>query len=287
MTTHQPQDLMDACRELAQHAGLILSQRFTRPRTVEHKGTNDLVTDADRASEEWLIAEVARRFPGHAVLAEESGAHAGLDGASLIWVMDPLDGTTNYAHAFPHFCVSVAVCEPSMRPLAGCVHDPMRQESFAGARGLGAWLHTSEGTRRMAVTGTQRIEDSLLATGFPYDRAEHADNNHAEHDAMSMVSHGVRRPGAAALDLAYVAAGRLDAYWEAHLKPWDVAAGALLVEEAGGVVTGYDGVPFDGRQSAVVSGGPLLQPRLRQALQVVREGQGFPTSPQRTSKPKA
>ncbi|MEW5850892.1 MAG: inositol monophosphatase family protein [Myxococcota bacterium] len=277
-------ELMEACEALARGAGATLRERWSKPRTVEHKGLIDLVTDADKASEEYLVTQVRQRFPAHSILAEESGAHE-QQGASVVWVMDPLDGTTNYAHGFPHFNVSVAACTAARGPaLAGCVMDPLRNEAFVVGKGLGAWLVTTQPngqtTRtRLQVTPCDDLGKSLLATGFPYDRHRHADNNHPEHDALSLRSQGVRRPGAAALDLAYVAAGRLDGYWEAHLSPWDVAAGALLVLEAGGVVTGYDGVPFDGSQSAIISAGPRLHAALREAVLNTRRQRGFPDVP--------
>ncbi|MBI5495948.1 MAG: inositol monophosphatase [Deltaproteobacteria bacterium] len=277
-----PADLMETCAELAAGAGRILAELFMQPRTVHEKAHNDLVTDADRASESWLLAQVRRRHPDHAQLVEESGAFD-LAGAPYTWVMDPLDGTTNYAHGFPHFNVSVAVCTPDALPVAGAVADPMRDELFVAARGAGAWLRTPGGARRLSVTSCAAVSTALLATGFPYDRAREPDNNHAEHDAMSCASHGVRRAGAAALDLAYVAAGRLDGYWEAHLKRWDLAAGALLVLEAGGVVTGYDGRPFDGKMSAVVTAGPRVHADLLAGIADVRRARGLPAAPARSA----
>ncbi len=272
-------------RHLAVGAGAILRARFKQQRSIAHKEmANDLVTDADRASEAWLVHEVEKAFPSHAILAEEGGAQGVPAGAPVVWIMDPLDGTTNYAHGFPHFCVSVAACTPAGLPLAGAVMDPMRGELFHAARGRGAFLDEVPSGRtalRLAVSGCPSLDVSLLATGFPYDRAHAQDNNHAEHDVLSLQTHGVRRPGAAALDLAYVACGRLDGYWEAQLKPWDLAAGALLVEEAGGVCTGYAGEAFDGSQSAVVTAGPLLHPPLLDALRTTRARLGYPATPPR------
>jgi len=273
--------LMEASVRFAEGAGAILQRKWTEPRTVEHKGVADLVTDADKASEKFLITEVQRAFPHHAILAEESGAR-GSTTAAITWVMDPLDGTTNYAHGFPHFNVSVAACGPDGRALAGCVFDPVRRETFAASVGQGAWLRTpSDAPQKLRVTRCARLEDALLITGFPYDRARHADNNHPEHDAFSLACHGVRRTGAAALDLAWVAAGRADGYWEAHLAPWDLAAGVLLVAEAGGTVSLYGGEPFTGRQSAVVTAGPALHPLMVERLAQVRTERGFPPAPKR------
>jgi myo-inositol-1(or 4)-monophosphatase len=278
-------DLVQACEALARGAGRILKEAFSRPRSVERKtGHNDMVTDADKASEAYLIAEVRRRFPGHAILAEESGSVDG-HGGDVVWVMDPLDGTTNYAHGFPHFNVSVAaVPAGGGAALAGCVYDPLRDEAFLAGRGMGAWVTSGAVSTTLRVSRCPALQDALLATGFPYDKARHDDNNHAEHRAINVQVHGVRRAGAAALDLAYVAAGRLDGYWEAHLQPWDLAAGALLVLEAGGVVTGYQGQPFDGSQSAVVTAGPGLHAALLSAVNQARVLAGFPVEPRRPGK---
>lgn len=272
---------MVACEDLARGAGAILKDMFGKPRQVQHKGVVDLVTDADHASEAFLLAEVQRRFPHHAILAEESGTQGPAD-APLVWVMDPLDGTTNYAHGFPYFNVSVAVCLPTGMPLAGCVVDPTRDEWFVAAAGQGAWRVAGTTRTRLQVSACQELQQALLVTGFPYDRALHADNNITEHRELSMRCQGVRRNGAAALDLCNVAAGRLDGYWEAHLKRWDVAAGALMVLEAGGLVTGYDGQAFNGTQSCVVAAGRPLHPALLQLVAHARRDAGFPVFPERT-----
>jgi myo-inositol-1(or 4)-monophosphatase len=271
---------MVACLDLASGAGALIAARREKPRTVEFKGEIDLVTDADHASEAFLVAEVQRRFPDHSILVEESGAKTQVQ-APAIWVMDPLDGTTNFAHGFPYYGVSVAVCEvPLGRAYAACVYDPTRSEAFVAGRGQGAWRIGPDGSRtRLRVSACQKVRSSLLATGFPYERNAHADNNHAEYEALNLACQGVRRPGAAALDLANVAAGTLDGFWEAHLKPWDLAAGALLIQEAGGVVTGYDGAAFDGTQLAVAAAGPGLHGMLLLALQKVRSERGFPPVP--------
>lgn len=271
--------LETSARQLATGAAAVLADLFRRPRTITHKGAIDLVTDADLASERHLQQALATLHPDHAILAEEGGAR-GPSNAPVTWVMDPLDGTTNYAHGFPHFCVSVAAVASDGTVLAGAVTDVMRQETFSAALGGGAFIHRKGADpERLHVSACPSLAVSLVATGFPYDRAQHADSNHAEHDALSLVTQGVRRPGAAALDLAWTAAGRLDGYWEAHLKPWDVSAGALLVSEAGGTVTGYDGSPFHWTQHHVVVGGPTLRPLLREALAKARREHGFKPVP--------
>jgi myo-inositol-1(or 4)-monophosphatase len=275
------EQLMEVARQAAELAAAVLREAFTRPRTVHHKGAIDLVTDADLASERVLVEFFRTQRPRDAVVAEEGSGH-GDKGAAVTWVVDPLDGTTNYAHGFPHFCVSVGAVSNTGELLAGAVADVTRLETFLAGAGRGAWLSAQGGVpQRLSTSSCAALSQALLATGFPYDRAQHRDSNHAEHDALSMQTQGVRRPGAAALDLAWTAAGRLDGYWEAHLKPWDVAAGALLVREAGGLVTGFDGEPFVHGQHHVVTAGPALHGALLGAVQAVRRAQGFPPFPVR------
>ena len=201
---------------------------------VEKKGHNDFVSDADRAAEEAVIEVILRHYPDHAILAEESGARGESD---TVWVIDPLDGTTNFLHGFPQFCVSVGV-RVKGRTEAAAVYDPMRQELFAASRGNGATLDD----RKIRVSGRRDLEHALIGTGFPF---RNADMEMGPYLGMlgKVVRNtsGVRRPGAAALDLCYVAAGRLDAFWETGLKPWDLVAGSLLIREAGGIVSGLDG----------------------------------------------
>jgi len=201
---------------------------------VEQKGRNDFVSEADHAAEQAIISTIRKHYPDHAIEAEESGS----DGESdYTWIIDPLDGTTNYLHSFPVFCVSVALSHKG-RVEHGVVYDPLRQEIFSASRGQGAQLDG----RKIRVSGCKDIERALVGTGFPY-----RDANLKFEPYMNMLvsalhqTAGVRRPGAAALDLCYVAAGRLDAFWETGLKSWDMAAGALIVREAGGIVSGLDG----------------------------------------------
>ncbi len=242
-----PVGLRDAAEDLAREAGRILLGIAAEGVAVERKGEVDLVTRADRASEAFLVEGIRRRFPGHGILAEEGGGDEGEAGAPR-WIVDPLDGTTNFAHGLPLWSVSIAVMHGG-RMLAGVVHDPNRDECFRAARGAGAFL----GDRRLRVSGTTTLGDALLVTGFPYDiRTTDVDN--LDHFARFMKRcRAVRRLGSAALDLAWVAAGRFDGFWELKLHPWDVAAGALLVEEAGGIVTGFGGEPFDPFGAEVVA----------------------------------
>jgi myo-inositol-1(or 4)-monophosphatase len=201
---------------------------------VEKKGHNDFVSDADRAAEEAVIEVIRKHYPEHAILAEESGLQGESD---TTWIIDPLDGTTNFLHGFPQFCVSIGV-QVKGRVEAAAVYDPMRQELFSAARGDGALLDD----RKIRVSGRKDLEHALIGTGFPFRQAD-MDMGPYLNMLGKVVRNtsGVRRPGAAALDLCYVAAGRLDGFWEIGLKPWDLAAGSLIIREAGGIVSGLDG----------------------------------------------
>jgi myo-inositol-1(or 4)-monophosphatase len=221
--------------QLALRAGQILSDGYGRNVRVDYKGEIDLVTEIDHLSEQFLLEEIRRRFPQHVVMAEESG---GSDGGEHQWYVDPLDGTVNYAHGVPIFCVSLAYALRGQLFLAA-VYDPMRQELFSAEAGKGAWLNG----HRLQVSTTDSLARSLLVTGFPYDAWHTSHNNFDFFVKFSRISQGVRRLGSAALDLCYVAAGRFDGYWELSLKPWDLAAGALICLEAGARVTKVDGNP--------------------------------------------
>lgn len=261
-------DFMDTAIELTRGAGRIVREAFDSGVTVEHKGPVDLVTEADRASEDYLLRAIAREFGNHAVWAEESGK--GAQEGPWRWVIDPLDGTVNFAHGVPHFAVLVAVQErqgADYQTQLGIVLDPMRDELFVAVRGQGAWRNG----RPLAVSSTRRLIDATLATGFAYERLFTERDNHREFCRLNLVSQGVRRFGSAGLDFAYLACGRFDGFWEWGLKPWDVAAGVLLVEEAGGTVTGLAGEPFElSRGEVLATNGPLHQP-LKEALDSARE----------------
>ena len=201
---------------------------------VEKKGYNDYVSDADHAAERAVIGTIHKHYPDHAILAEESGASGESD---TVWIIDPLDGTTNYLHGFPVFCVSVAVRQKG-RMEHGVVYDPLRQELFTASRGHGAQLDG----RRIRVSGQTHLDRALIGTGFPFRQADAEISAYMAMLAKSIRNtSGVRRAGAAALDLCYVAAGRLDAFFETGLAPWDLAAGGLIIREAGGIVSGLDG----------------------------------------------
>ncbi|HVE83320.1 MAG TPA: inositol monophosphatase family protein [Myxococcales bacterium] len=268
-----PPETAQSLRETAElgvrRAGALLRERFLGVRTIEYKGGIDLVTDADRASEAELLAFIRSRHPGHSVLAEESGLSSssgpdGDGGGVMRWFVDPLDGTTNYAHRVPHFCVTVGVARGA-ELLAGAVYDPVRDELFSAAKGAGATLNGQPIRASQAAT----LQRALVCTGFPYDVREHPEAPVGLFNRIIRQVQGVRRMGAAALDLAYVAAGRFDGYFEFGLKPWDVAAGALLVREAGGRMCQIDGAPLDLMVGDVLACGAGL------AADLEREVAGF------------
>lgn len=228
-------ELRGACAEAARLGGEVLRERWGKTRTIEFKGGIDLVTDADRASEEAVLGFLAARFPGAAILAEESGA-SGAGAGGLRFYVDPLDGTTNYAHGVPHFAVNVAVADAAGLA-AGATLDPLRGELYAAGRGGGATLNGE----RISHSARAELRGSLLVTGFPYDVHDRADEPLRLFGAFLRRARAVRRFGSAALDLAYVAAGRFDGFWELRLKPWDVAAGIVIAREAGALVTDLAG----------------------------------------------
>jgi len=219
---------------LARSAGEILRAGFGRQHQVLNKGEIDLVTEVDRQSEVFLIGEINRRYPGHRILAEESGGQAGED--CCLWYIDPLDGTVNYAHGVPIFAVSIALQVDGVLKF-GVIYDPIQNECFTAERGRGAWLNGEP----VHVSNTQDLIQSLLVTGFPYDVRENPDNNLDHYAQFTLLTQGVRRYGSAAIDLCYVACGRLDGFWELRLSPWDVAAGGLIALEAGARVTDIRG----------------------------------------------
>lgn len=226
---------LETCVEIAREAGLLLANCFERRVGFELKGEFDLVTEADRASEKLIVERLRSRFPTHGIVAEEGSRHEST--SEYRWYVDPLDGTTNFAHGFPAFCVTLAL-ERAGDLIAGATFDPLHDEMFTAERGSGAYLNG----RRIRVSKTARLEEALLATGFP-SRKRHLNVNVHFFYQLAMVTHGVRRAGSAALDLAYVAGGRLEGFWEFCLNPWDQAAGMLLVGEAGGTVSDLRGGP--------------------------------------------
>lgn len=242
--------------EIAKQAGEILQMGVGQKHQVEFKGEIDLVTEIDHRSEEFILEEIDKRFPGHMVLSEESGERAG--SAEHLWYVDPLDGTLNYSHGLPIFCVSIAYTHQGQLALAA-VYDPINEEMYAAERGQGAKLN--EQLIRVSAVGD--LKSSLLVTGFPYDAWTNPINNFAEFQRFSMRTQGVRRLGSAALDLCYVAAGRLDGFWEIRLNAWDVAAGALIAQEAGAQVTDVRGGPdFISKPQSVLAANPALHAKM-------------------------
>jgi myo-inositol-1(or 4)-monophosphatase len=233
-----PAKLEQVALRAARAAGRIHLQRLNRIKVTRKTNAIDLVTEADHESEQAVIRTLGRAFPSHAILAEESGANA--QSSEHRWIIDPLDGTTNFAHGFPQFCVSIAYERRGRIELA-VVFDALKRELFLAAHGRGARLNA----RPIRVSRTPSLDLALLATGFPYDRRERRNFYFTFWEAFMMRTQGVRRTGSAALDLCYVACGRVDAFWEFGLRPWDVAAGALIVAEAGGRVTNLDGSGLD------------------------------------------
>jgi myo-inositol-1(or 4)-monophosphatase len=257
-----PQELREICAAAAEAGARVLRDLYDQPRDVHFKGQFDLVTDADKAAEETVLRILNERAPGSRILAEESGAQG--DG-EVCFIVDPLDGTTNYAHGIPVFCCTVGA-EENDKVVAGCTVDPLRGETFLVARGHGAQLRTAKGTRPLHVSKAAKLGDAVVCTGFPYGDRDKLPQMIAAFAKFTEVCRGSRRLGSAALDLAYVAAGRLDGFWERGLKPWDVAAGVLLVEEAGGVISRFDGEPHRLAGGEVVAAPPALHPKMLQIL---------------------
>ncbi len=223
---------LEVAIETAREAGAILRADWERPKEITYKGEVDLVTETDRRSEAVIVARLREHFPDHAIVAEEGSGGASKE-AKYCWHVDPLDGTTNFAHGYPCFAVSIGLVEDG-EPIAGVVLDPVRDELFAAERGEGAYLNE----RRIRVSAVEKLSQSLLATGFPTHQRKNSANIHYYWE-FTLHSHGVRRDGAAALDLCSVACGRFDGFWEFGLSSWDTAAGILLVREAGGTVSDF------------------------------------------------
>lgn len=235
----------------AQRAGQFLLEGLENKKTISYKGQVDLVTAHDRMSEEIIFEELSRYFPDFSFMAEEVIRRD--NKSDYCWIVDPLDGTTNFAHGLPIFCVSIALTLKS-EIIAGVVYDPTREEMFIAGRGMGAFLND----RPIKVSNTPELDKSLLATGFPYDVRTSTNNNLDHFSRFAVRAQAVRRCGSAALDLCYVACGRFDGFWEMKLKPWDLAAGSLIVEEAGGLNTDFSGNPFNIHCSDIVASNGLI-----------------------------
>jgi myo-inositol-1(or 4)-monophosphatase len=245
--------LLNVAVMAASRGGNTLIRHSTRldKLNVERKGRNDFVSEADRDAEMAVIETIHKHYPDHAILAEESGASGDSD---TVWIIDPLDGTTNFLHGFPIFAVSIGV-QVNGRMEHGVVYDPLRQELFTASRGAGAQLDG----RRIRVSGQTHLEHALIGTGFPFRQAESELPPYLTmFEKIMRNTSGIRRPGAAALDLSYVAAGRLDAFWETGLAAWDLAAGSLIIREAGGIISGLDGSENFLETGHVLTGSPKI-----------------------------
>jgi myo-inositol-1(or 4)-monophosphatase len=260
-SSEQLQIFLEIATEAALAAGAVLQGYFGKLNAIVEKGRpGDLVTEADKASEAAILNVLPRHLPSHAILAEESGK-LGNTASEYLWVIDPLDGTTNYAHEYPFFAVSIGLLIAGV-PQVGVIFDPFHNELFRAARGLGATCNR----RSMQVSQTAELSKSLLVTGFAYDRRETTDNNYAEFCHLTHLTQGVRRSGSAALDLAHVACGRVDGYWERGIAPWDIAAGVVLLEEAGGKVSAYDRSPLSIESGRILATNGHIHAALSQEL---------------------
>jgi myo-inositol-1(or 4)-monophosphatase len=256
---------LETASGIALEAGALLARYFEQRVVAERKGEYDLVTEADRASEALVVERLRAHFPSHAIVAEEGGGVE--NGSEYRWYVDPLDGTSNFAHGFPMFNVTLGL-EKAGEMVAGVVYDPIRQELFAAERGAGAYLNN----RRIRVSSVERLAQSLLSTGFPNRKRSGHYNIHFYYQ-LAMVTHGVRRTGSAAIDLAYVACGRLDGFWEFGLSPWDMAAGRLLVAEAGGRFTDMHGGPHDLKSPHLMADNGLIHDELAALFAAIFRGQ--------------
>ena len=246
--------------QTAREAGQILLEKFGRKINISLKGDINLVTEADLASEKLIIERIKSYYPKHSILAEESGNAVVSGDSTWKWIIDPLDGTTNFAHGYPCFCVTLAL-EHEGKIVLGVTFDPTRNELFAAEKGQGATLNN----KPIRVSVTEKLGDALLVTGFPYNFKQ-KENFAKSLTNFLMQSRGVRRDGSAAIDMAYVACGRFDGFWEEGLNPWDVAAGVLLIEEAGGRISYYDGSPFSVYSPPICASNSLIHEEMLQVL---------------------
>lgn len=266
MTSKESKEFLEVAREAAESAGSLIRKNWNRPKQIQYKSPIDLVTTIDRQSEQRIVKILRKRFPNHAILAEEETAIGG-NRSEYRWIIDPLDGTTNFAHSYPQFSVSIAL-ERAGEIILGLVCDPIHEETYRAVKGQGAYLNKS----RIHVTQGPELDKALVATGFPYDRREKADFYLSIFKKFMMTSHGVRRAGSAALDLCYMACGRVDGFWEFGLHAWDTAAGSLIVQEAGGTMSDFSGKPFSihGTET-LASNGKIHEAMLRAIQETTQE----------------
>jgi myo-inositol-1(or 4)-monophosphatase len=267
----KPYEYLPKMTAIAREAGALLMEYFDKNIKIEYKGDADLVTAADRNSEKLIRERIRQTWPGHDVMGEEEGLRD--TGSEFRWYVDPLDGTTNFAHGFPVFCVSMALQHKNMT-VAGICFDPTRNEMFAAERGHGATLND----RPIYVSRTAQLKESLVGTGFPSHKRHKNPNIHFYHQ-ITLRTHGVRRAGSAALDLCYVACGRMDGFWEFNLNPWDTAAGVLIAQEAGGRVTNFSGGPFELNSREVLASNGLIHEALIREFQEIFAGRGLEPLP--------
>jgi myo-inositol-1(or 4)-monophosphatase len=250
--TNDAGEFLDTAWDAARAAGTLILDNWQRPKQIDYKGAIDVVTSVDRESERIIVDLLQRNFPDHGILAEEETDRRSSE-SRYLWIIDPLDGTTNFAHGYPQFCVSIALqCDGEV--VLGLVYDPLRSECFRAIRGGGATLNGNS----IRASAIDELDKALLATGFPYDHREKADFYLAYFKAFTIRSQGIRRNGSAALDLCYVACGRLEGFWEFNLKPWDTAAGALIVNEAGGRLSNFHGTEFSIWDSETLASNALI-----------------------------
>lgn len=259
--TEQLSILLDIALLAAKAGGVVLENYWGKQFSIAEKGrAGDLITEVDQKAEQEILTVIKRHCPNHNILAEESGTIKTQD-SKYLWVIDPLDGTTNYAHGYPQAAVSVGLIIDGI-PSVGVVYNPMMQELWSGAKGNGATLNNQP----ITVSTTAKLADTLLVTGFAYDRRETDDNNYAEFCYLTHLTQGVRRGGSASLDLCYVAGGRLDGYWERGLKPWDLLAGVVILEEAAGKISAYDGSKFDLESGRILATNGYIHKALSETL---------------------
>lgn len=256
---------VEFAEDVARGAGEILKRNYGKRQSVHFKGEINLVTDVDRESEAYIIDRIRSAFPGHGVLSEESSELK--SDSPYRWVVDPLDGTTNYAHNYPCFCVSVAL-ERDGELLAGAVFDPLLSESFTAGAGMGAFRNGE----RISVSATEDLRRSLLSTGFAYDVKSSADNNFDYFRGFVFAGQAIRRDGSAALDMCYLACGRFDGFWELKLRPWDTAAGLLILRESGGMATRLDGSAYDIHRPDILASNGRIHGQMLEVIRRVRRG---------------
>ncbi|HME12136.1 MAG TPA: inositol monophosphatase family protein [Candidatus Acidoferrum sp.] len=274
------ENYLETALEIAREAGAVLREEFGHPAQISYKREVDLVTQADRRSEKLIVERLTKYFPAHAIAAEEGSGHE--SGSEFRWHVDPLDGTTNFAHGYPCFCVSIALAQqapasaqgPRDTLLCGVIYDPIHEELFAAAHGEGATLNGA----KIRVSHNATLSTSLLCTGFPVHERYASPNIHY-YSEFTMRSHGVRRDGSAALDLANVACGRFDGFWEFSLKKWDTAAGVLLIQEAGGLVSDFAGRPYELGGPVILATNALIHEEMRGVANEIAIDYPGPTLP--------